>query len=127
MIRRITFALLLFLSGAGAAYLYLAATGKVMRREFRTRSELVLADGQGHTVCRLPKGTLLLAERSLSDPDAGWWGAVPILFGTDNEAAPWIEPEPRGRRSFGDRVLQLHHAATKELTARPSRPAPRAP
>lgn len=46
-----------------------------------------MLDGRRRVLGRIPSGTLVVADRSLGrHGEVGWWGYVPVLFGTETEA-----------------------------------------
>jgi hypothetical protein len=60
------------------------------RHWYKSSKEIVLVDivdGKQRIIGRIPKGTLVVADRRLSPHgEIGWWGYVAVLLGTETEA-----------------------------------------
>jgi len=60
------------------------------RHWYKSSKEIVLVDmvdGKQGIIGRIPKGTLVVADRRLSPHgEIGWWGYVAVLLGTETEA-----------------------------------------
>jgi hypothetical protein len=73
--------------GFGAGWLL--SPGR-FRHWYKSSKEIVLVDmvdGKRHIVGRIPRGTLMVADRRLSaHGEVGWWGYFPVLLGTETEA-----------------------------------------
>jgi hypothetical protein len=60
------------------------------RHWYKSSKEIVLVDmvdGKRRIIGRIPKGTLMVADKQLSPHgEVGWWGYFAVLLGTETEA-----------------------------------------
>lgn len=63
------------------------------QRSFRVEHEVTLLDKDGRGASLIPVGSFLISDCDF-DPkgELGWWGYVPVYFGTQAEAARFLVP-----------------------------------
>jgi len=87
------------------------------RHWYKSSKEIVLVDmvdGKPRIIGRIPKGTLMVADRRLPQHgEIGWWGYFPVLLGTETEAREVLA-------DTGERVT----LGTQALTGRPPEALP---
>jgi hypothetical protein len=78
------------------------------RHWYKSSREIVLVDivgGKQRISGRIPKGTLMVADRRLpAHGEIGWWAYVPVLLGTETEARQ-VVGETRERVTSGTQAL----------------------
>lgn len=57
-------------------------------RGYEVRTRAILTNPEGHPVGELAPGVVIVTSAQLNpESDVGWWGYVPVTFGTGTEAA----------------------------------------
>lgn len=65
-------------------------------RGYDVRTRTILTDSEGRRIGELGPGIVVLtSERLDAESDLGWWGYVPVAFGTGTEAAQMMRTTPR--------------------------------
>lgn len=89
--RALAFGVVGLLLGVGLGWL--VAPCPPRQHSFRVDQEVTLLNVNGAPLGTIPVGTILLSECDF-DPkgELGWWGYVPVYFGTQAEAARFLVP-----------------------------------
>ncbi len=67
---------------------------------YRVEHEVTLLDKAGARLGVVPAGSVLLSNRRLNpNGELGWWGYVPVYFGTEAEAGRFVKPSSTGLTS----------------------------
>lgn len=98
-----------------------AAVGRAFIKSFQSHAPVAIVNEEGLQIGTLPVGRPVLGWEGLGHPDVGWWGCIPMLFGTGSEAADLIRPASKWSPSEGpvlngiptDQVLQQAQATTQ--------------
>jgi hypothetical protein len=90
---------------------------------FRVEHEVTLLNVEGAQVGLIPPGSFLVSECD-SDPrgELGWWGYVPVYFGTQTEAARFVVPSAHGVESVTQ--ITLSGGSRDEIVTPQPTPAP---
>ena len=86
---RMTFGILLLLSGGVTGYLVGSyfSPGKPLRFVYETKADVVAFNRDQSPLGILPKGTLLLSGTEIKPTaDFGWWGYAPVYLGDMDQA-----------------------------------------
>ncbi len=73
--------------GFAAGWLFSPGPFRHWYKSSREIALVEMVDGKQRIIGRIPKGTLMVADRRLSPHgEIGWWGYFPVLLGTETEA-----------------------------------------
>lgn len=82
---------------------------------FRTSKPTRIQSASGQTLGVLPAGTPLISELELQrGGETGWWGYVPVYFGTSAEASDLVvEAKALGRHVISEKNVVTAQPETK--------------